>query len=81
MKQKSIQFIIIQSAQCIFLLVILIDLIYRLDKNYYPQVFLEEYKYTFGEKGIPDFLTDNVEFFSDEKSFEKENSDEGNFNQ
>ena len=81
MKQKSIQFIIIQSTQCIFLLVILMDSIYRLDKNYYPQVFLEEDKYTFGEKGIPEFHTDNIEFFSDEKNFKKENSDEGNFNE
>ena len=34
-----------KSCQCICLLVILIDSVYRKDKDCYPQVFLEECKY------------------------------------
>ena len=34
-----------EGSQYIFLLVILIDSIFRTSKNYYPQVLLEEYKY------------------------------------
>ena len=33
-----------------FLSVILIDFIFNIGKHYYPQVFLEEYKYTDQEK-------------------------------
>ena len=34
-----------ESCQCICLLVILIDSVFRTDKNYYPEVFLEECKH------------------------------------
>ena len=33
--------------QCICLLVILLDFVFEIDKNFYPQVFLEECKYVF----------------------------------
>ena len=39
-----------ESSQFIYLLVILIDSVYRKDKNYYPQVFLKECKYVVKEK-------------------------------
>ena len=32
-----------ESFQCIYIPVILIDLVYRKDENYYPIVFLEKY--------------------------------------
>ena len=39
-----------ESSQFICLSVMLIDSIFRTDKNYYPQVFLEEFKYIVKEK-------------------------------
>ena len=43
-----------EGSQCICLLVILIDSVYRTGKSYYPQKFLEEYKYTVKEKKMHD---------------------------
>ena len=34
-----------EASQCVCLSVILIDSVYRKDKDYYPEVLLEEYKY------------------------------------
>ena len=34
-----------KDSHCIFLSVILIDSIFKMSKNYYPEVFLEECKY------------------------------------
>ena len=65
-----------EGTQCICLSVILIDSVYRKHKNYYPQVFLEECKYVVKEKK---FITDNMEFFSDDSY--KEDSDEENSNE
>ena len=39
-----------EGSQCICLSVILIDLAYKKDKNYYPEVFFEECKYVAKEK-------------------------------
>ena len=39
-----------EGSQCIYLSVILTDSVYKKDKNYYPQVFLEECKYVVKEK-------------------------------
>ena len=39
-----------QGSQCICLLIILIDSVFRTEKNYYPQVYLEECKYVVKEK-------------------------------
>ena len=39
-----------EVSQFIFLLVVLNDYVFRTGKNYYPQVFLEEYKYIVIEK-------------------------------
>ena len=69
------------DSQCIFLSVILIDSVYRKDKNYYPQVFLEECKYVFKEKKMSKFITDNKEISSDDSDIEDSdevNSDEEN---
>ena len=45
-----------EGFQCICLSVILIDSVYRKDKNYYPQVFLEEWKYIAKEKKTSKFI-------------------------
>ena len=39
----------------------MIDSIYRKDKNYYPQVFLDESKYVVKEKKTSNFITDDIE--------------------
>ena len=58
-----------EGSQCICLSVILIDSVYKKDKNYYPQVFFEECKYVVKEKKKSKFITDNMEISSDEKKF------------
>ena len=73
------------DPQCICISVILVDSVYRKDKDYYPQVFLEECKYVVKEKKMPEYITDDIEISSDsdrkdsyeESSFE-ENSNEEN---
>ena len=49
----------------ICLSLILIDFVFRTDKNYYPQVFLEEYKYVVKENKIPKYVIDNIKISSD----------------
>ena len=63
----------------------MIDSVFRTDKNYYPQVFLEECKYVVKEKKMPEYITDDIGISSDsdrEDSYEEvsneENSDEKN---
>ena len=58
--------------------VILLDSVYKKDKNYYPRVLLEECKYVVKErkKSIKRFINDNIEISSDDS--DKENSDEEN---
>ena len=63
----------IAGSQCICLSVILIDSVYRKDKSYYPQVFLEEYKYAVKEKK---FIINDIEMPSDDS--DKEDSGEKN---
>ena len=43
----------------------LIDSVFRKGKNYYPQVFVEECKYVVKEKKMPEYITANIEVFSD----------------
>ena len=60
----------------ICLSVILIDSVFRTSKSYYPQVFLEYCKYAVKEKKMSEYITDNIEIFSDDSG--KENSKEEN---
>ena len=53
-----------EGSQFICLSVILIDSIFRIGKNYYPQVFWEE------RKKIPKYIIDNIECSPD---FDREN--------
>ena len=54
----------------------MIDSVYRTGKNYYPHVFLEEYKYVVQEKKIPEYITDDIDISSDEEN--SDYSDEEN---
>ena len=65
-----------ERPQCICLSVILIDSIYRKDKNYYSQVFLEECKYVDKEQKMCKFIADDIEISCDDS--DKEDSDEKN---
>ena len=62
-----------------------IDSVYRKDKNYYPQVFLEKYNFVVIEKKMSN-LNDDIEIYSDdcynEVSDEEysDDSDEENYN-
>ena len=53
-----------EGSQCICVSAILIDSIYRKDKIYYPQVFLEECKYVATENKMSKFITDDRNVFS-----------------
>ena len=57
----------------------MIDSVYRKEKDCYPQVFLEEYKYVVKEKKMSKFITDDKEISSDDS--DRENSDEENSNE
>ena len=66
----------------------MLNSVFGTGKNYYPQVFLEEYKYFVKGKKIPKYIIDHIEISSDsdrensgrEKSYE-ENSDEEHCNE
>ena len=61
----------------IFVSVILIDSVFKIGKNYYPQVFLEEYKYIIKEKEVTGHITKDLEILSDEENcYEENNSNE-----
>ena len=80
-----------EDSQYVGLSVVLIDPLFRVRKNYHPQMFLEECKYVVKEKKIPKYITDDIEISSndsdkensneedsDEKNADKEKSDEKN---
>ena len=48
-----------KSSLCIYLLVILIDSVFKLGENYYRQSILEECKCTFKEKKISIYINDD----------------------
>ena len=67
------------------MLVILIDSVFRTDKNSYPQVFSEECNYFVKEKKILKYIIHDIDIpfdldqeNSDEKNSNKENCDEEN---
>ena len=61
-----------EGSQCVCLSVIFSDSVSKKDRNYYPQVFLEEHKYVVKEKKKSKFITDDKEISSDDS--DKENS-------
>ena len=58
----------------------MIDSVFRTGKNYYPQVFVEEYKYVVKEKKMSRHIADDIEISSDSdrKESDAENSNEEN---
>ena len=88
MKKSAQISIIIKYIIIICLSVALIDSVYRTNKNYYPQMFLEECKFVVKEKKMPEYITDDIEISSndsdwedsDEENHDEENSDEEKFN-
>ena len=50
-----------EGSHCICLTVMLIDLAFKIGKNYYLQVFLEEYKCIVEEENVIRFITDDLE--------------------
>ena len=59
-----------------YLSIILIDSVFRIDKNYYTQAFLEECKYAFKKKKMTKYITDDIEISSDEEDSNKESSND-----
>ena len=53
----------------------MIDSVLRTGKNYYPQLFLEEYKYVVIENKIHKYIIGDIEISSDS---DRDNSDEEN---
>ena len=72
-----------QGSQFICLSVILINSVFRIGKNYYPRVLLEEYKYVAEEKTIPKYIIDDIEIYfdPDRENFDEEYSNEENCNE
>ena len=62
---------------------LLINSVFRIDKNYYPQVFLKECKYVVKEKKNSKYIIDDIEISSDSdrENSDKENSSEDNFDE
>ena len=48
----------------------MIDSVYIKDKNYYPQVFLEECKNVVKEKKMPEYITDDINIFPEDSDRE-----------
>ena len=70
-ERKSIQVFIMIKCQkkvshCIWLSSILIESVFKMGKNYYPQMLLEKCSYITKEKKMPKYITDNVETSSDD---------------
>ena len=61
----------------------MIDSVFKTGKNYYPQVFVEEYKYVVKEKKMPKYIADDIEISSDSdrEESDEENSNKGNFDE
>ena len=59
--ETSAQISIIRKYIIIICLsVAFIDSVYRTNKNYYPQMFLEECKFAVKEKKMPEYITDDI---------------------
>ena len=66
----------------------MINSVFRTGNNYYPQVFLEKFKFIVKEKKVPEYITDKIEIYfydsdrenSDEENCNEENSDKENVN-
>ena len=57
-------------SHCICLLIVLIGSVFKIGKNNYLQLVLEEFKYTFKEKNIDNYTDDEFEISSDDSEVE-----------
>ena len=55
-----------EGSHCICLSSISIESVFRMGKNYYPQMLLEKCSYIAKEKKMPKYITDNVKISSDD---------------
>ena len=64
-------------------IIILIDSVYRIGKNFYPQLFLEECKYVVKEKKMSEYIAEDIKISSDSdrEDSNEENSQEENNNE
>ena len=62
-----------KGFQYVFLSLILIDWIYRKNKRYYSQAFLEEWKHTVKKEKTFEYITDEIEISSDDSDREDSN--------
>ena len=71
-----------RGSEVICLSVILINSLFRTGKNY-PQVFLEECKYVVKENKMHEYITDDINIFSDSdrEDSDEEISNEENYNE
>ena len=53
----------------------MINSVFRTGNNYYPQVLLEECKHVGKEKKLPEYITDDIEIFSDDSDREDSNEE------
>ena len=56
------------AIKCVCLSAMVIDSVFKSDKNLYPQAFIEECKY----KDIKSFIEDDLESFSDDEAEKEE---------
>ena len=67
------------DSHCIYLSVILIDSVFKMSKNYYPQVFLEECKYIAKERKVKKFIY--IDLVISPEKFDEKDSDKEDFNE
>ena len=58
-----------KGSHCVYLSVILIDSVFKMGKNYYPQVFSEECKYVVKENKMSKFINDQFEISFDKSDY------------
>ena len=61
-----------EGSNFISLSMVLIDSVFKMGKNYYPQVSLNEYKYNVKEKEITEYINEDLEISSDSDEFGEE---------
>ena len=59
-----------KGFHCVFLSVMMLGSVFKMGKNYFPQVFLEECKYIVKEKKMRKFINDDLGISSDESDEE-----------
>ena len=64
-----------EGSHCICLSMVLIDSVFKMSNNYYPQVFLEECKYIVNKKEVTRNITEDLEISSDSDESDEEDSD------